>query len=424
MPDVRIKVEHLSKRYEIGTVSNLDLRDTITNGLRRLFRGRPKSKAENTLWALRDVNFELQEGEVLGVIGRNGAGKSTLLKILSKITPPTTGKVVINGRISSLLEVGTGFHPELTGRENIFLNGSVLGMTRAEIRQKFDEIVEFSGVKGFLDTPVKRYSTGMYVRLAFSVAAHLEPEILIVDEVLSVGDFDFQRKCLGKMEDVAGEGRTVIFVSHNMAAVKTLCSRAMLLQSGKVTATGSAKEVIFNYLNVFEQHTFSFDIPVADKDSKPCYVDKLSVYDDEGHPAESVPVGKFWQVKVRLVVRKPIRKLVVAIGMRAFDGTNIRTSWSKPVDVKPGVYYGTFIEDRVVHSAGKYELIVGVSSPGHRIQYSERAGYLNIDEFNEDVQIKIANANVGVVLNQMDFRLEEADESLAAEESRNREGGL
>jgi len=199
-------------------------------------------------WAIRGINFEIRRGEVVGIIGRNGAGKSTLLKILSRITEPTEGRVEIRGRVASLLEVGTGFHPDLTGRENVFLNGAVLGMSRAEIRRKFDEIVAFADVERFIDTPVKRYSSGMYVRLAFAVAAHLEPEILIVDEVLAVGDAEFQRKCLGKMHDVAGLGRTVLFVSHNMAAVEQLCSYAVLLVSGRIESSGQVRSVISEYL--------------------------------------------------------------------------------------------------------------------------------------------------------------------------------
>jgi lipopolysaccharide transport system ATP-binding protein len=205
-------------------------------------------ESDEEFWALKDVSFDVEPGEVVGIIGRNGAGKSTLLKILSRITPPTSGQVTIDGRVGSLLEVGTGFHPELTGRENIFMNGSILGMTRREIQRKFDEIVDFSEIEKFLDTPVKRYSSGMYVRLAFAVAAHLEPEILIVDEVLAVGDAEFQKKCLGKMEDVAGRGRTVLFVSHNMNSVVRLCGRGVLLSEGRVATLGDAEAVVARYL--------------------------------------------------------------------------------------------------------------------------------------------------------------------------------
>ena len=214
-------------------------------------------------WALKDVNLEIQQGEVVGFIGRNGAGKSTLLKILSRITAPTTGEIRLHGRVGSLLEVGTGFHPELTGRENVYLNGSILGMSRREIQSKFDEIVEFSGVEKFLDTPVKRYSSGMYVRLAFAVAAHLEPELLVVDEVLAVGDAEFQKKCLGKMGEVAKTGRTVLFVSHNMAAVSELCSRVMILQSGHVIADGPTTSIVSQYLaDALSSGSGLFDVTV------------------------------------------------------------------------------------------------------------------------------------------------------------------
>jgi lipopolysaccharide transport system ATP-binding protein len=245
--DVAITVENLGKEYRIGTRKRHDtLRDTLAGTFKR--SNVTTLQRDNSFWALRDVSFEVKRGEVVGVIGRNGAGKSTLLKILSRITEPTTGRAVIHGRVGSLLEVGTGFHPELTGRENIYLNGAILGMRRTEIDRRFDEIVAFSEIERFLDTPVKRYSSGMYVRLAFAVAAHLEPEVLIVDEVLAVGDASFQKKCLGKMGDVAGEGRTVIFVSHNMAAVVTLCPRAMLLSDGAVAYIGETAQAVSEYL--------------------------------------------------------------------------------------------------------------------------------------------------------------------------------
>ena len=239
-----VAVDHLSKRYSLGS----------GGGYRRLTevladRMRPGGRSDGKeLWALRDVSFDVDEGEVVGIIGRNGAGKSTLLKVLSRITEPTSGRAVLHGRVGALLEVGTGFHPELTGRENIFLNGAVLGMRKAEITRRFDEIVAFAEIDRFLDTPVKRYSSGMYVRLAFAVAAHLEPEILVVDEVLAVGDAAFQRKCLGKMGEVAQSGRTVLFVSHNMAAVRALCSRGVLIDQGMVQRDGGVDEAISDYL--------------------------------------------------------------------------------------------------------------------------------------------------------------------------------
>ena len=255
-----IRVEGLGKAYPLrhrGAYGYTALRDVITDGVRgigrRFSRRDPSAESANReqLWALRDIGFELRQGERLGVIGRNGAGKSTLLKILCRITEPTEGRVMVRGRVGSLLEVGTGFHPELTGRENIFLNGIILGMSRNEVRAKFDEIVEFSEVERFLDTPVKRYSSGMHVRLAFAVAAHLEPEILIVDEVLAVGDAAFQRKCLGKMSDVAQSGRTVILVSHNMSAIQQLSESALWIDEGKLRAFGPARQVVGAYAESF-----------------------------------------------------------------------------------------------------------------------------------------------------------------------------
>ncbi|MBT8304411.1 MAG: ABC transporter ATP-binding protein, partial [Bacteroidia bacterium] len=261
--DVMLKVENVSKQYRLGLVGT----GTLSHDLNRwwhLIRGkedpylqvgeanvRATKGSSEYVWALKDISFEVKKGEVLGIIGKNGAGKSTLLKILSKVTGPTTGIIKTRGRIASLLEVGTGFHPELTGRENIYLNGAILGMTKKEINSKIDEIVEFSGCERYIDTPVKRYSSGMTVRLAFAVAAHLEPEILVIDEVLAVGDAEFQKKAIGKMQDISkGEGRTVLFVSHNMAAVETLCSRVIILKDGEFYSEGKPTEAINSYLNL------------------------------------------------------------------------------------------------------------------------------------------------------------------------------
>lgn len=247
-----IQVENVSKKFilhhEVKRSGYISLRDVIADRVKGLLGPRSPQRTQEEFWALKDLNFEVNQGDRLGIIGRNGAGKSTLLKILSRITEPTTGSIRIHGRVASLLEVGTGFHPELTGRENIFLNGAILGMRRHEVRAKFDEIVAFAEVEKFLDTPVKRYSSGMYVRLAFAVAAHLEPEILVVDEVLAVGDAQFQKKCLGKMEDVSNkEGRTVLFVSHNMGVIKHLCSKALLLHGGQISIFSDVKSVLAKY---------------------------------------------------------------------------------------------------------------------------------------------------------------------------------
>lgn len=255
MPPV-ISIENVSKSYRLGTIGSGTLREDLQSWWHRV-RGLPDPNRRidrahlpvegHTLWALQDVSLQVAQGEVLGIIGRNGAGKSTLLKILSRVTAPTSGRIRVKGRVASLLEVGTGFHPELTGRENVFLNGAILGMTKAEVARKFDEIVAFSEIEDFIDTPVKRYSSGMYVRLAFAVAAHLDPEILVVDEVLAVGDAAFQKRCLGKMGDVAKSGRTVLFVSHNMASVLGLCSRAVLVQKGTITCDGKPPDVVALY---------------------------------------------------------------------------------------------------------------------------------------------------------------------------------
>lgn len=285
MPPI-ITVENLGKKYKISHQTSRprykSLRDVIAEGARNLFRphrsrsqdaAAPKSE---DFWALRGVDFEINQGDVVGIIGRNGAGKSTLLKVLSRITEPTTGRIRLRGRVASLLEVGTGFHPELTGRENIFLNGAILGMSRVEIKAKFDEIVAFAGVEKFLDTPVKHYSSGMYVRLAFAVAAHLEPEILVVDEVLAVGDAEFQKKCLGKMEEVAkGQGRTILFVSHNMSAVRSLCSRAILLSNGRLVTDNSVDEVIESYLSAGSETDLVWERPAGDLRASPAYYQRI-----------------------------------------------------------------------------------------------------------------------------------------------------
>ena len=265
-----IKVENLGKKYIIRHQQQqrsnyLSLRDEMVRWFKRtgkrIIKPNMPRPSKEEFWALKDISFEIKQGERVGIIGRNGAGKSTLLKLLSRITVPTTGKIKIKGRVSSLLEVGTGFHPELTGRENIYLNGAIMGMPRAEIKKKFDEIVDFSGVEKFLDTPVKRFSSGMYVRLAFAVAAHLEPDILLVDEVLAVGDAEFQKKCLGKMEDVSTkEGRTVLFVSHNMGAIEKLCKSAVLMKNGKIISEGKTKDVVDFYYKSIEE---SYDLDIS-----------------------------------------------------------------------------------------------------------------------------------------------------------------
>jgi len=280
-----IQAENISKKYLIGhqvRESYSTLRDRIGNMCRSFGRNQKGHYGEE-FWALKDISFEINQGESVGIIGRNGAGKSTLLKILSRITAPTSGRVTLKGRVASLLEVGTGFHPELTGRENIFLNGAILGMLKADIRKKFDEIVAFSEVEKFLDTPVKRYSSGMYVRLAFAVAAHLEPEILLVDEVLAVGDIQFQKKCLGRMDDVSRQGRTVLFVSHNMGAIRSLCARGILLDNGSIKCAGDTFKVVAEYENqaIIASDAVWINSSEIEK-NETMYIEKIEIVDENG----------------------------------------------------------------------------------------------------------------------------------------------
>jgi lipopolysaccharide transport system ATP-binding protein len=319
MGDIAIKVDQVSKLYQIGSKKSASLRETIAGLFSR------SNKGGNTdFWALRDVSFELKKGEVLGVVGRNGAGKSTLLKVLSRITEPTDGTIAINGRVGSLLEVGTGFHPELSGRENIFLNGSILGMKKAEIKTKFDEIVDFSGVEKFIDTPVKRYSSGMYVRLAFAVAAHLEPEILIIDEVLAVGDAEFQKKCLGKMQDVAGQGRTVLFVSHNMSTVSSLCTSGLFLKNGQVVYQGAVDQVIERYLNVSTSTEPSVDLrtyPARQGKQEWGRLTGISMVNGEDEPSNSFAIGDTFKIQIDFELDLSLRTLEVGFGI--VDGSGL-----------------------------------------------------------------------------------------------------
>jgi lipopolysaccharide transport system ATP-binding protein len=326
-----IQAEDVSKQYQIGAREEgySTLRETIVRAvsipLKRL-RRRSVRSADELIWALQSVSFQVEPGEVVGIIGRNGAGKSTLLKILSRITKPTTGAVDLYGRVGSLLEVGTGFHPELTGRENIYLNGAILGMKRAEIERNFDQIVAFAEVEKFLDTPVKRFSSGMYVRLAFAVAAHLEPEILIVDEVLAVGDASFQKKCLGKMGEVAKEGRTVLFVSHNMVAVKSLCSRAMLLEGGHLTHEGSVDEVVDVYLTSGTDMAKTGIIP----DNAPrlhstgeAKFRSVQLTDMGGRIVSQLYLGQPFRIELTFDVLKEINEAVIEVDIATLDGTPV-----------------------------------------------------------------------------------------------------
>ncbi len=322
--DKVISARGLGKAYTISHKGRgaATLREALMQRLRRPFGGGNEDGNTETFWALKDVDFDVKRGEVVGFIGRNGAGKSTLLKILSRITAPTTGALDIHGRMASLLEVGTGFHPELSGRENVYLNGSILGMSRREIDRKFDEIVAFSGVEKFLDTPVKRYSSGMYVRLAFAVAAHLDPDILLIDEVLAVGDSDFQKKCLGKMEDVASQGRTVLFVSHNMNTVTRLCPRAVLLKEGRVIADGPSHEVTRAYLSSDHGTTAyrSWPDPASAPGDDIARVRSVRIVDEDGQTVEVVDIRKPVGIELVFDVLQPGHILVPNFPVTNEDG--------------------------------------------------------------------------------------------------------
>jgi len=328
MSDVVIRVENLSKRYVIGHQKQeryVSLRDVIADKVKSfggLFsrNGKVEDPTHEDFWALKDVSFEIKQGDRVGIIGRNGAGKSTLLKILSRITEPTSGKISIRGRVASLLEVGTGFHPELTGRENVYLNGAILGMDRSDIKRKFDEIVAFAEVEKFLDTPVKRYSSGMYVRLAFAVAAHLEPEILIVDEVLAVGDAQFQKKCLGKMEDVGKEGRTVLFVSHNMATVTTLCQRAIWLVDGQVNLEGDVEKITSKYLTYGAEQSGEIILAKQSQNQR-FWFKKVSLLDVKGNVSSVFDVREPIKVRLEYEVAQNVKGLEV--GFRVINSSGI-----------------------------------------------------------------------------------------------------
>ena len=344
-----IEAHELSKKYRLGEMQAAygTLRESLSHAASRLAGREHRAGGKQEIWALRDVSFEVPEGQVLGVIGRNGAGKSTLLKVLTRITAPTSGRVEIRGRVGSLLEVGTGFHPELTGRENIYLNGSILGMKRREIDQRFDAMVEFSGVERFIDTPVKRYSSGMYVRLAFSVAAHLEPEIMLVDEVLSVGDAEFQRRCLGRMEELGSAGRTVLFVSHALSAIAQLCDRALQIDGGMVVQDGAPAEVIANYLH--QTHSAGVERVWPSEDAAPgddlAKVMAVRVLPHEGMPPGIMDVRL--PIGIEIVFRvlrwgKPVFPKIKVLDREstvAFNAMDTDERWQDPTP--PGEYAAT-----------------------------------------------------------------------------------
>jgi len=373
-----IKVEGISKRYQLGhIVSHQNLTNPFRRGWQKLTGSRTEEEVTEDFWALKDINFEVKQGEVVGIIGKNGAGKSTLLKILSRITDPTEGRIELNGRVSSLLEVGTGFNPELTGRENIFLNGAILGMNKLEIQSKFDEIVAFAEVEKFLDTPVKRYSSGMYVRLAFAVAAHLEPEVLIVDEVLAVGDVDFQKKCIGKMSDVAKKGRTVLFVSHNMAAVRSLCSRAVLLENGVITIDADTEVTITKYLSSsFSGNQSEIELPKNPADSVG-EATMLRFTTEDGALQSHFKIGQPWKIYLEFEMYKPSDHVIAGIGLMTTESVGVISYWSNPKNLNKGRYKAEFVCD-IPFKACDLKVYVGISANGRNFCYHEGVAVISI----------------------------------------------
>jgi lipopolysaccharide transport system ATP-binding protein len=424
-----ILVENLGKRYRIGLAPQRyrTLSESISQALSKPFRragaiirrsvGQDVLQPnEEYIWALQDINFEVQHGQVLGVIGRNGAGKSTLLKVLSRITEPTTGSVTIQGRVGSLLEVGTGFHPELTGRENIFLNGAILGMRNAEIERKFDEIVAFSEVEQFIDTPVKRYSSGMYLRLAFAVAAHLEPEILVVDEVLAVGDVEFQKKCLGKMGDVAQQGRTVLFVSHNMSAILRLTQESIVMEKGRLVLRGSSSDAVDYYLSGGNakagEHIWDADEVPAD--AAPFRPIALRLLDKAGKIVDTVRSTEEFKIEMEYALAAPLTGLRIGIYLSAMRGEYVLTSFDtddqkrfeKHGSRPAGHYVSGCVLPPDFLNGGRYTL--GVNASSYRVRryfMDEQALTFNVDTSGAP-GMQWAEPRPGVLRPRLEWKIE------------------
>ena len=416
MSDIAIKFENISKQYRLGVIGT----GTISHDLNRWWhkvRGledpylkigevndRSKKSTSGYVWAIRDINFDVKQGEVLGIIGKNGAGKSTLLKILSRVTSPTTGSIKAKGRIASLLEVGTGFHPELTGRENIFMNGAIMGMTKAEITRKLDEIVAFAGVEKYIDTPVKRYSSGMTVRLGFAIAAHLEPEILVVDEVLAVGDAEFQKKAIGKMQDVSrSEGRTVLFVSHNMGAVKKLCTQGMLLKDGMIFKTGTINEVLDCYIgegkNVNIQN-------IEEKISENLILKEVYITNENKELTSDILTGEPWNVHLRFKVTEGyINNIIFACGITTALDIPITSTWSAPQQLNEGEYEVVFSNNELLLQKGTYKVVIGISrGNSESLYYNDSSLKFDVVILPKDINenlVKI-DGTTGIVFNQLD----------------------
>jgi len=415
MSNTIIQVENLGKKYLIKHQqqgSYTALRDVITEKVKSLGKriispwNHKQSSTNSTteeFWALKDISFKVKQGEVIGIIGPNGAGKSTLLKIISRITEPTKGRIRINGRVASLLEVGTGFHPELTGRENIFLNGAILGMGKAEIKRKFDEIVTFAEVEKFLDTPVKRYSSGMYVRLAFAVAAHLEPEILLVDEVLAVGDAQFQKKCIGKMEKVGKEGRTVLFVSHNMNAVQKLCGKSALLEQGQLVMQGDTSEVIRNYLcdKPKQQMVNLYELPRPSELGTRARISRFRIRNEAGNLSNNFAFGEAFTLEIECMVMKDSEDISFLLGIDTLYEQRIVTITSAEVGKVFSASAGDIVNARLkttnlLLKPGTYSLVLGLFSTNMGIDRIDGIGTIEIRDISYDSRfVNISQLKIG-----------------------------
>lgn len=401
-----IEVNNLYKKYRYGLKQPYySFRDTLVDLAKSPFRQKARLKKAE-FWALKDISFKVMPGEVIGIIGRNGAGKSTLLKILSRITPPTKGEVILRGRVASLLEVGTGFSPELTGRENIYLNGAILGMRRAEIIKKFNEIVEFAEISKFLDTPVKFYSSGMYMRLAFAIAAHLEPEILLVDEVLAVGDVEFQNKCLGKMKEVSKAGRTILFVSHNMGAIRQLCSKVILLKEGEVEITGETGEVVETYLNnSISIHSIT---NYENEKRKDAQIIKISILNSQKIPSPQIRINECCYVEIEYEIKKTINHAVLALVIYSITEelllvTTEGDKSGKSKTYEKGKYKGLVTIPPFLFNVGNYYFDVSIQNPF--VEYfdlKKNIGFEIINASNPKHKILKGN-NLGKISTILDY---------------------
>ncbi|MFO0358538.1 MAG: ABC transporter ATP-binding protein [Sphingobacteriaceae bacterium] len=394
-----LEIQSISKKFRINHEQQpyLSMRDSIAS----IFKDR---STKEDFWALKDVSFDVMPGDTVGIIGKNGAGKSTLLKILSKITPPTSGKIIGRGRIASLLEVGTGFHPELSGRENIFMNGSILGMRHAEIQRNFDAIVDFAGVEKFLDTPLKHYSSGMQLRLAFAVAAFLENEILIIDEVLAVGDAEFQKKCIGKMEDVSKSGRTVLFVSHNMGSLRSICKKGIILDKGSLSLIAPISETVDHYLKVQSISSESFlDLTKYAKLSKEAHALSILSKRENGTQTNLFFAGEKLCIEIEFYLSSAISNFIIGIGIVSEEGANVRTVWSKPKAVKEGKHKAVFKEKDVLFGAGRYSLSIGLSANEINLQHITDCFTITFEK-SENKELAL-RSDCGFVLNQMECEI-------------------